>query len=70
MAVNYMYFTQVGLSLIMMAFCITMISIDNTSDSRAVYLPILTSIVGVWLPQPKNKGDEPSSDQRLPLLPT
>jgi hypothetical protein len=36
-----------------------MIIIDNTSDTRAVYLPILTSIVGVWLPSPSNKIMEP-----------
>jgi len=36
----------------MIVFCIAMIATDNTSDTRSVYLPILTSIVGVWLPQP------------------
>ena len=61
---NYIYLTQVGLSVIMMAFCIAMVAKDNTSESRAVYLPILTSIVGVWLPQPKNKVEEPKE----PLL--
>jgi len=50
--VDHIYFTQVSISIIIIGFCIAMIASDNTSDTRSVYLPILTSIVGVWLPQP------------------
>ena len=47
-----MFVTQISLSVVMVGFCICMIAIDNTADSRSVYLPILTSVVGVWLPSP------------------
>ena len=50
--INHIFITQVSLSIVMIVFCIVMIATDNTSDTRSVYLPILTSIVGVWLPQP------------------
>ena len=49
---DHIYITQISISLILIIFCIAMIATDNTSDTRSVYLPILTSIVGVWLPQP------------------
>lgn len=53
--IDHIFITQISLSLIMIIFCISMISIDNTSDTRAVYLPILTSIIGVWLPSPSSR---------------
>ena len=46
----------------MVTFCIAMITMNNTAESRSVYLPILTSIVGVWLPQP-----QPSNPALTPL---
>jgi hypothetical protein len=54
--IQHIYITQVTLSIIMIGFCIAMIAQDNTADTRSVYLPILTSIVGVWLPQPQITG--------------
>ena len=54
--VDHVYLTQVSISIVLIGFCIAMIATDNTSDTRSVYLPILTSIVGVWLPQPKSSG--------------
>ena len=69
--VNHIYITQVSLSLIMVTFCIAMISINNTAESRSVYLPILTSIIGVWLPQPQSSSGNPGiMALTAPLLPT
>ena len=62
---DHIYITQVSLSIIMITFCIVMIAIDNRSDTRAVYLPILTSIVGVWLPQPKSAKSEAQQNSLL-----
>ena len=67
---NHIYITQVTLSLIMITFSIAMIAMDNTAESRSVYLPILTSIVGVWLPQPQNNPTNPTiTPLTAPLLP-
>lgn len=57
------YTAQIAFSSILIAFCIAMLSAYNDANTRAVYLPILTSVVGVWLPQPSssktNKSTEP-----------
>ena len=64
---DHIYVTQISISLILIIFCIAMIATDNTSDTRSVYLPILTSIVGVWLPQPTgNSKVVPSRELLLP----
>ena len=61
-----MFVTQISLSVVMVSFCICMIAIDNTSDIRSVYLPILTSVVGVWLPSPSSSNIK-KVDPLLPL---
>ncbi len=66
---NHIYLTQVSLSVIMIVFCITMIAMDNTAESRSVYLPILTSIVGVWLPQPQTSPKDTASVSPLASVP-
>ena len=54
----------------MITFSIAMIAMDNTAESRSVYLPILTSIVGVWLPQPQSSSTNPAiTPLTAPLLP-
>jgi hypothetical protein len=60
------FLTQISLSAVMVGFCICMIAINNTTDSRSVYLPILTSVVGVWLPSPSSANTK-KVDPLLPL---
>lgn len=43
---------QVFFSAVMVIFCIAQLWLHSDSDTRSVFLPILTSIVGVWLPSP------------------
>ena len=57
------YTAQIVFSSILIAFCIGMLSAYNDPNTRAVYLPILTSVVSVWLPQPSNK----KSNEIVPL---
>ena len=63
--VDHIYVSQISISLIIILFCIAMIATDNTSDTRSVYLPILTSIVGVWLPQPTGTSKNAPAQQSL-----
>ena len=63
--VDHVYLTQISISLILIIFCIAMIATDNTSDTRSVYLPILTSIVGVWLPQPTGTSKVATAQESL-----
>lgn len=59
------YVTQVGFSLLTVIFCIAMIGMDPVPSTTSIFLPILTSVVGVWLPQPQNKvstGSRPGTD--------
>jgi len=46
---------QVAVSVMVSAFCISMIAVEkDNSDTNAegIYLPILTGILGYWLPNP------------------
>lgn len=46
------YCTQVAFGLIVMLFCITQLYIDDRCDRTSIYLPLLTSIIGYFLPSP------------------
>lgn len=48
------YLTQVSFSAVTVAFCIIMIATDPTPTTTSVFLPIMTSVIGVWLPSPSN----------------
>ena len=55
------FFTQTGISLSVMGFCMAMLA---TGEKTEIYLPVLTGIVGYWLPQPSAKryGSENKSN--------
>lgn len=57
---KYLFFVQVAVSATAMAFSITMLTLQR---DPAVYLPILTGIVGFWTPNPKLK--RPESDAQV-----
>lgn len=45
---------QAGFSLMSMVFCMSMIAVGK---NPTYYLPVLTSIIGYWLPSPQNQKD-------------
>lgn len=47
---NFVFAVQCGFSLTTMLFCIGMLATDK---DPTYYLPILTSIIGYWLPAPR-----------------
>ena len=49
------YFTQAAFSGAIVAFCITMLITDQDCDTFSRYSPLLTLVVGVWLPSPQLK---------------
>jgi uncharacterized membrane protein len=51
---NRIFFTQVFFSVLTVSFCIGMIAHNPSTQTSSIYLPIITSVVGVWLPQPKS----------------
>lgn len=69
-----MFFAQVLFSFVTMAFCMSMIFISSNSETTAVFLPILSSVVSVWMPSPKvpprafNKDKPPSPTPSLNTL--
>jgi hypothetical protein len=48
------FLTQISFSAVTVGFCITMIAINPTPTTTSVFLPILTSVIGVWLPSPSS----------------
>lgn len=58
MAASLLFPTQVFFSLVILSFTIYMLSIGK---DPGIYLPILTGIMGYWLPQPTHEGDSASS---------
>lgn len=63
---NSLFITQVGLSVFVIGFSAGMLIIGRPAE---VYLPLITAIVGFFLPSPVNhKVDFPSNLQRrLPV---
>lgn len=50
------FFSQLGISLLVMSFCLYQLSIPQTVEaleSRQYYSGTVTLIVGVWLPSPR-----------------
>ncbi len=52
------YFSQLGISAGICAFTIAMMAYNQDCDTFSRYSPLLTLIVGVWLPQPRMKTGE------------
>jgi hypothetical protein len=50
------YFSQLGISLITISFCIYQLTHLNSCEAQSLYSGILTVIVGTWLPQPQLHG--------------
>ena len=52
----YRFWVQVGLTSTVSAFCITMMAVNG---KEGVYLPVLTGIMGYWLPSPDSRVKRP-----------
>ena len=50
------YFTQAGFSATIVAFCITLLGLNQDCATFSRYSPLLTLVVGIWLPQPQMKS--------------
>ena len=48
-----LYFGQMGVGILIIAFCISMLIMDDSCNSFARYSPLLTLVVGIMLPAPK-----------------
>jgi hypothetical protein len=55
----HVFFVQVGISAIFVAFCITMLI---RKSAEAVYLPVLSACIGLWFPAPQQT--EVATDKR------
>jgi hypothetical protein len=51
------FWVQVGITASVGAFCITMMAAN--SNMEGVYLPVLTGIMGYWLPAPDSRVKRP-----------
>ena len=49
------YFTQASFSAVILAFCIAMLITAQDCATFSRYSPLLTLVVGVWLPSPQLK---------------
>ncbi len=47
------FFTQAAFSAAIVGFCIAMLSISQDCETFSRYSPLLTLVIGVWLPSPK-----------------
>lgn len=47
------FWVQVALTGMMSSFCITMIAINKNKEG--IYLPVLTGLLGYWLPSPDSR---------------
>ena len=52
----YRFWVQVGLTSTVSAFCITMMAVNG---KEGIYLPVLTGIMGYWLPSPDSRVKRP-----------
>ena len=50
---DLLYFGQMGVGIPIIGFCIAMLATDDSCDSFARYSPLLTLVVGLFLPSPK-----------------
>lgn len=59
-----LFCTQVSIAVIVLTFCIYMLVTHNDDKHTGVYLPVITSIVALFLPSPvtdnmRQKQEEP-----------
>jgi hypothetical protein len=57
---THLFAVQVAFSGSVAAFCVAMLCAYPDADTRAVYLPILCSIMSVWLPSPASPTKQPA----------
>ncbi len=50
------YFTQAAFSGVIVAFCVVMLTANQDCATFSRYSPLLTLVIGVWLPSPQFKN--------------
>ena len=55
-SLKYRFWMQAGLTSAVSIFCITMMAVNG---KEGIYLPVLTGIVGYWLPSPDARVKRP-----------
>jgi hypothetical protein len=53
----FIYLTQLMLSCIVIAFSISMLVAHPDCETSINYIPLLTFILGCWMPQPQMRSD-------------
>ena len=51
------FFSQFIFSIIIVAFCVIMLGLEQDCATFSRYSPLLTLVIGIWLPQPQFKSD-------------
>ena len=65
------FFTQAAFSGCIVAFCITMLCTSPSCDTFSRYSPLLTLVVGIWLPSPQLKDSwktNPARPRRFSVM--
>lgn len=50
------FITQIILTFTVIIFCMRMIIIEPSPTNLSIFLPIITTISSIWLPQPQHKS--------------
>ena len=48
-----LFITQVFISIIIIAFSMTMLALNFNCDTETAFVPLITLVIGFWFPQPK-----------------
>jgi hypothetical protein len=64
-AENLVFGCQCGFSFLVMTFCVGMLASNKAPE---LYLPVVTSLIGYWLPSPKYRSGSIGSVTNLPNL--
>lgn len=53
---KWKFFVQVGFSTAIAGFCMGQLLTDKSAQTQAIYLPLLSGILGYWLPSPSSES--------------
>ena len=48
-----LFFSQLTISLVILVFCVTLLVLNQDCSTFSRYSPLITFMVGIWLPQPQ-----------------
>ena len=50
------FFSQLAFSVVIVAFCVVMLGMFQDCATFSRYSPLVTLVIGIWLPQPQLRG--------------